>query len=602
MTGISLKDAATLAETEKLIESDPAAAAAKAREALARDPSDAAAYTLLGASLRRLGDHEAANEAELAAIEASARDPDLIRASQALKARYYQTSERIVRTVLAARPDDVVAIQTLGELAAAAGLMHEAEAHHRRALSFASGWEYARLHLANALNNQGRPSEALTELRKITGEMLEFEGFKMLLADTLSQVGECEEAIDVYRGILASDPTKLDICYRLAFLYNSIGANEEAVQSCRSALEVSPTAGKAWSTLADLKTYRFSDGDLEAMERALADPQLGREDRLRIEFALGKALEDRKQFRSSFEHYRRGNELRKGQLKYRPDWGAALLERVRSVFTSEFLESRGGKGNPAPDPIFIVGMPRSGSTLVEQILASHPLIEGTAELPDIDALATSLSPGHRDWDRSIRHLDRLPELSDEQLRELGGLYFERTRSVRKTDRAFFLDKMPSNWAHVGFIKLILPNARIIDVRRHPLACGFSNYKQLFGRGHEFSYDLAHIGAYYRYYVDAMAHFDAIAPGMVHRLIHEELVADPEGEIRRLLDFVGVPFDERCARFHETERSVRTPSAQQVRQPIRRDFADQWKAFESELGPLKEALGPALDHWDDPQNR
>lgn len=591
-----------MAEIEKLIESDPAAAAAKAREALARDPSDGAAYTLLGASLRALGQDGEANRAELAAIDASARDPELIRASQALKARDYRTSEQIVRSVLAARPNDVLAIQTLGELAAAAGLMHEAEAHHRRALLLARGWEYARLHLANALNNQGRPSEALAELRKIKGELLEFEGCKMLLADTLSQVGECEEAIDIYRGVLASDPSKLDIWYRLAFLYNSIGANEEAVQACRSALEVSPTAGKAWSTLADLKTYRFSDADVEALERALADPQLDREDRLRVEFALGKALEDRKDYSSSFEHYRRGNELRKGQLKYRPDWGAALLERVRAVFTSEFLEARGGKGDPAPDPIFIVGMPRSGSTLVEQILASHPLIEGTAELPDIDALATSLSPGRRDWDRSIRYLDRLPELSDEQLREFGSLYLERTRTVRKTDRPFFIDKMPSNWAHVGFIKLILPNARIIDARRHPLACGFSNYKQLFGRGHEFSYDLAHIGTYYRYYVHVMAHFDAVAPGMVHRLIHEELVADPAGEIRRLLDFVGVPFDQRCVRFHETDRSVRTPSAQQVRQPIRRDFADQWKAFDAELGPLKEALGPAMDHWDDPQHR
>lgn len=591
-----------MAETAKLIESDPAAAAAEARKALARNPSDAAAYRLLGASLRRLGDDDSANEAELAAIDASARDPDLIRASQALKARDYATSERLVRSVLTARPDDVLAIQTLGELAAAAGLVHEAESHHRRALSLAPGWEYARLHLANSLNNQGRPGDALAELRKIKGEILEFEGFKMLLADTLSQVGEGEEAIDVYRGILVSNPNQLDIWFRLAFLFNSIGKYEDAVQACRSALEISPTAGKAWSTLADLKTYRFSDEDLEALERALADPQLGREDRLRVEFVLGKALEDRKDFRSSFDHYQHGNQLRKGQLKYRPDWGAALLERIRAVFTSEFLESRGGKGDPAADPIFIVGMPRSGSTLVEQILASHPLIEGTAELPDIDALATSLSPDSREWDRSIRYLDRLPAVSDEQLREFGSLYLERTRVVRKTDRPLFLDKMPSNWVHVGFIKLILPNAKIIDVRRHPLACGFSNYKQLFGRGHEFSYDLAHIGTYYRYYVDVMAHFDAVAPGTVYRLIHEELVADPEGEIRRLLDFVGVPFDERCVRFHETERSVRTPSAQQVRQPIRPEFADHWKAFESELDPLKEALGPALDHWDDAQDR
>ena len=592
----------TLAEAENLIESDPAAAAAGAREVLALNPFDAAAHRVLGASLRRLGRDDEANQAELAAIEASGRDPELIQASQAFRARDYATSERMIRSILALRPNDVLAIQTLGELAVAAGLMHEAEAHHRRALSLAPGFEYARLHLANVLNNQGRPGEALAELRMIKGEMLDFEGFRMLLADALSQLGECDEAIDLYRGIVASDPSKLDVWYRLAFLFNAVGKNEEAIQACRSALEVSPSAGKAWSTLADLKTYRFSDEDIVALQSALDDPLLAREDRLRCHFALGKALEDREDFSASFDHYRRGNELRKGQLKYRRDWGAALLERVQSVFSREFLQSRAGEGNPAPDPIFIVGMPRAGSTLVEQILASHPLIEGTAELPDIDALAVSLSPDPSNGDRSIRYLDELAALSGAQLREFGDLYLERTRAVRKTDRPFFIDKMPSNWVHAGFIKLILPNARIIDVRRHPLACGFSNYKQLFGRGHEFSYDLADIGAYYCYYVAVMDHYDGVADGMVHRVVHEELVADPEREIRRLLDFVGVPFDERCVRYHETERSVRTPSAQQVRQPIRPEFTEQWKMFEAELDPLKKALGPALDHWNDPQSR
>jgi hypothetical protein len=247
-------------------------------------------------------------------------------------------------------------------------------------------------------------------------------------------------------------------------------------------------------------------------------------------------------------------------------------------------------------------MPRSGSTLVEQILASHPLIEGTGELPDIHALAISLDPDPRLGPRNIRYLDRLSALSGAQLRQLGGLYLERTRVQRKTERPFFIDKMPSNWAHVGFIKLILPNAKIVDVRRHPLACGFSNYKQLFGRGQEFSYDLAYIGTYYRDYTAVMAHFDAVAPGMIHRLIYEQLVADPEEQMRRLLDYLGLPFDQACLRFHETERAVRTPSSEQVRQPLRPDFANHWKAFQAELGPLKDALGPALDHWDDPQAR
>ncbi len=594
--------AVKLAEAERLMESDPAASVARAREVLTLNPSDLDALRIMGASLRRLGHDDEANQAELAAIQASGKDPEMVRASQAMAARDFRTAEAIFRTILQSRPNDAAAIQQLGEIAAAAGLTHEAEAQYRRALSLASGFEYARLHLANALNNQGRAGEALTELRKITGEILEFEGYKVLLADVLSQIGESDEAVDLYRDILASNPNMRDVWSRLAFLLSSAGKRDEAIDTCRAALKTLPGRGSPWWSLADLKSFRFNDEDVEAMDRMLGDSKVAVEDRLQVHFALGKALEDRKDFQSSFDHYRRGNALRKGQLKYSPDWGAALLERARAVFTREFLETHAGKGDPVPDPIFIVGMPRSGSTLVEQILASHPLIEGTAELPDINTLAISLHPDPRLGPRSIRYFDGLPMLSGAGLRELGGLYMERTRIQRKTDRPFFIDKMPSNWVHVGFIRLILPNAKIIDVRRHPLACGFSNYKQLFGRGHEFSYDLAHIGSYYKDYAAVMAHFDAVAPGMVHRLIHEQLVANPEGQIRRLLDFIGVPFDEACLRFHETERSVRTPSSDQVRQPLRPEFADHWKAFDAELGPLKEALGPALEYWNDPQPR
>jgi len=589
-----------LAEAKKLIEADPIAAAARAQEALALNPADVGAYGILGTSLRRLGLHEEASRAELSAIEASGKDPDLIRATRALKARDYATAELVLKGVLESRPNDVLAIQTLGEVAAAAGLLYDAEALHRRALELAPAFEYSRLHLANVLNNQGRPGEALSELRKTQGEMLDFKGYKMLLADVLGQIGESDEAIDLYRSILASDPGMRDIWSRLSFLLNSVGRRDEAIEACRTALRTWPGRGHAWWSLADLKTYHFTDEDIAAMERVLADPKIGTEDRMQIHFALGKAFEDRKDSQSSFDHYSRGNALRKGALKYNSDWGAALLERIRSIFTEEFLDLRAGKGDPSPDPIFIVGMPRSGSTLVEQILASHPLIEGTAELPDLNALAFSLCPDPRLGPRNIRYLDRLPSLSDTQLCELGGLYLERTRIQRKTGRPFFLDKMPSNWGHVGFIKLILPNAKIIDVRRNPLACGFSNYKQLFGRGHEFSYDLAHIGEYYKDYVAVMAHFDKVAPGAVHRVTHDRLVAEPEEEIRRLLDYLGLPFDQACLRFHETQRAVRTPSSQQVRQPLRPEFLDQWKAFERELGRLKDALGPALEHWDDAQ--
>jgi tetratricopeptide (TPR) repeat protein len=584
-----------LAEAEKLLEASPATAAIAARELLAENPSDAAALRLLGASLRRLGQADEANAAELFAIDASGNDPDLIRASQALKARDYATAEHVLRSVLSARPNDVLAIQTLGEVAAAMGLLNEAEAHHRMAVSLAPGFHYARLHLANVLNDRGKSGEALAELRKIAGPMCEFAGYRMLLADALSKVGQSMEAIALYREFAESNPRNLDVWARLAFLYKAIGQREEAIAASRSAIDAAPASGKAWWALADLKTYEFSEDDNDQLKRALGDPRTADEDRVGLHFALGKALEDREQFEDSFDHYRRGNERRASELKYDPHALTALAERIRTVFTRQFLESHAAAGNPAPDPIFILGMPRSGSTLIEQILASHPLIEGTAELPDIHVLAASIHP-----DASHGYLDRLASLSDAQLRELGTLYLERTRIQRKTDKPRFLDKMPNNWAHVGFIKLILPNAKIVDVRRQPLACGLSNYKQLFGRGQEFSYDLKHIGAYYRAYVDVMTHFDAVAPGTVHRVVYEQLIEDPDREIRRLLDYVGVPFDEACLRSHESDRPVRTASSEQVRQPLRSDVADHWKAFESELGPLKEALGPALDHWDDPQ--
>ena len=588
-----------IAEAEELIEANPVAAVARAREMLEASPGDASAYRLLGAALRRLGQDDEASRAELSAIEASGNDPDLVRANDALKARDFARAEFVLRAILKERPDDAAAIQLLGEVAAKVGLLIDAEEQHRRAVSLAPAFEYARLHLANVLNDQGRPGEALAELRNIHGEMLDFDGFKMLLADVLSQIGESEEAIDLYQQILASDPNKRDVWSRLSFLLNSAGKRDKAIEICRAALDVLPGRGHPWWSLADLKTYRFSDEDVAAMERVLANPDATTEDRIQVHFALGKTLEDRQNYQASFDHYRRGNELRAGQVRYHPESGTALLERIRSIFSEEFIQSRSGEGNPASDPIFIVGMPRAGSTLVEQILASHPQIEGTAELPDLHSLAISLQSNPRIGPRSLLYLDKLPQLSAMRLRELGSLYLERTRVQRKTDRPFFIDKLPSNWAHIGFIKLILPNAKVIDARRHPLACGWSNYKQLFGRGQEFSYDLGNIGAYYKSYVAVMQHYGEVVPGFVHRVIHEQLVVEPEREIRRMLDFVGLPFDEACLRFHETERSIRTPSSEQVRQPLRPNVITHWKRFEPELAPLKEALGFALEHWNDP---
>ncbi|HEU5286642.1 MAG TPA: sulfotransferase, partial [Sphingomicrobium sp.] len=316
----------------------------------------------------------------------------------------------------------------------------------------------------------------------------------------------------------------------------------------------------------------------------------------------GKALEDRREDEQAFAHYSEGNRIRAGQLHYDPQVITAHVEACEALFSRDFLAGRQGLGCAAPDPIFILGMPRAGSTLVEQILASHPLVEGTMELPDIIALSRRVGrsddEARSEPGKGMRYPAILAELTADELRALGQDYLDRTRIQRSSGKPFFIDKMPNNWTHTGFIRLILPNARIIDARRQPLACCFSNFKQHFARGQAFSYSLETLGAYYRDYVRLMAHFDWVLPGVVHRVIHEELVADPEAEIRRLLDALGLPFDDSCLRFYENTRPVRTASSEQVRRPISSEGLDQWRRFEEWLGPLKAALGPALGGWDD----
>ena len=537
----------------------------------------------------------APTQAEIDAMEASSRDPAIERAGEAMMNGDIYTAEATLREVLARRPNDFVAIRMLGEIAASVGILTDAEALFRQSLRLAPGFAYARLHLAAVLHDQDRPVEALAEIARMSGELVDYPETKALHADILENVGEYPGAIALYREIVAAYPSNLEAWTRLAFLLKTVGQSEQAVEAARAALRQRPEHGEAWWLLADFKTFKFTDEDIARLEQAIASP-LQDDDLLRLHFALGKALEDRKQPAESFRHYAAGNRIRAAQLAYDPNGITRFVDRSIALFTREFLSQRAGSGHLAPDPIFVLGLPRSGSTLVEQILASHPMIEGTAELPYIHALVRDIEPDPR-ADVATPYPELLAELPPERLRELGALYLERARAHRKTDRPFFIDKMPNNWMHVGFIQLILPNAKIVDTRRHPLATGYSNFKQLYARGQEFSYDLTHLGRHYADYVRMMAHFDQVSPGRVHRVTHERLVADTEGEIRRLLDALGLPFDEACLRFHESKRAVKSASAEQVRQPIRKNAADDWRAFESELEPLKRALGPALDNWD-----
>jgi len=528
-------------------------------------------------------------------MEAARCDPVLLRAGQALVDNDLPTAESILRPYLKRRPTDVAAIRMMAELAARIGRYRDSENLLRRALELAPGFTAARANLATVLYKQNRHGDAVAELERIEREGSANLGHISLKAAALGRIGGHEEALALYRVLLDARPNEPRLWMSFGHILKTVGEQAESIAAYRRALSIQPSLGEVWWSLANLKTVRFQEADIAAMEQALQEPGLGKDDRFHLHFALGKALEDKGEAEASFGHYAEGNRLRRSLFDYDPAIIHDHVERSIALFTPEFFARRGGQGCPAPDPIFILGMPRAGSTLVEQILSSHSQIEGTAELQDMPAIARRLDERKLRGDRS-RYPECLTDMEATQLRALGEEYLDRAKVQRFTDRPFFIDKLPNNWAHVGLIRMILPNARIIDARRHPLACCFSNFKQHYARGQKFSYDLGDIGQYYRDYVTLMRHFDAVLPGYVHRVIHEDLVDHAEAEVRRLLDFLGLPFDPGCMAFYENPRAVRTASSEQVRRPINREGLEQWKAFEPWVGPLKEALGPIVADW------
>jgi tetratricopeptide (TPR) repeat protein len=368
------------------------------------------------------------------------------------------------------------------------------------------------------------------------------------------------------------------------------GRQPEAIEAYRKCIELKPGFGTPWLSLANLKTLRFTPDDVAAMQSQLSLEELSREDRAQFEFALGKALEDAGDFASSFVHYASGNALRREVIHYQGESVTRLVQRSQALYTPEFFAARAGWGCQSAEPIFIVGLPRAGSTLLEQILASHSQVEGTRELTDVLGLAVELGDRDEEPGKPPLYPQSVARLSAAELAALGERYLAQTRAHRLLGRPRFIDKMGVNFIHVGLIHLMLPNARIIDARRSALGCCFSNFKQHFHRGLWFSYSLEDLGRHYRDYVTLMAHFDAVLPGRVLRVDYEEVVRDLEGEVRRLLDFCGLPFEEQCLRFHENRRIVATMSSEQVRQPLYAEGVGQWRNFEPWLGPLKEALG------------
>ncbi|WP_206365009.1 tetratricopeptide repeat-containing sulfotransferase family protein [Sphingomonas panacis] len=507
----------------------------------------------------------------------------LIEAALALHDNRLGDAEPRLRAHLKEDPFDVAAIRMMAELAGRIGRYRDAEALLRRALELSPAFTAARANLAIVLHRLNRPVEAIEQLDIVTEDEPDHLGHANLKAAALGRIGGFDEAITLYEQVLAKAPGQPRVWMSYGHMLKTVGRQADGIAAYRRALDLAPALGEVWWSLANLKTIRFDDADIVAMEAALALPDISDEDRFHLDFALGKAYEDRRQADRAFAHYAAGNTLRRRSVVYEPDETRRFVDQSIALFTPDFFAAHAEQGHNAPDAIFVLGMPRAGSTLVEQILSSHSLVEGTSELPDIPMLARRIKgyPG------------AVADLAPEDFAAMGAEYLKRAAIQRRTDAPFFIDKLPNNWAHAALIRLILPNATIIDARRHPLGCCFSNFKQHFARGQAFSYDLAEMGRYYRDYVRLMTHLDTAMPRPPHRVFYEAMVDDTEAQVRALLAACGLDFEPACLAFHQTERAVRTASSEQVRRPIFSEGKAAWLPFEPWLDPLKDALGDVL---------
>jgi tetratricopeptide (TPR) repeat protein len=565
--------------------------------AVSLDAQLATGWLALGELYSEIGDGKNADLAYSRHIKCSTRNPALLAAGAALYANRLAEAEKLLRSHLKGAANDVVALRMLAEVAGRLRRYRDAEALLRRCIELAPSFTAARHNLALVLHRESKAEEALAEIERLLAAEPRQAGYLNLKAAILGSIGEYGASLALYQEVLREYPNQAKVWMSYGHALKTAGQDQDGIAAYRRSIELQPLLGEAYWSLANLKTFRFAPADVSAMRSALAmaDPDLDVHERLHFHFAMGKALEDENSYDESFAHYAEGNRLRKRELHYDPAEHTARTRRSKVLFTREFFSDRAGLGCSAFDPIFIVGLPRSGSTLLEQILASHSQVEGTMELGDITAMARSLA-----WQPHAaepgRYPDALAALPPERWRSLGDEYLARTRIHRKKGTPFFIDKMPNNFAHIGLIHLILPNAKIIDARRHPLACCFSGFKQHFAMGQNFSYSLEDIGKYYRDYVELMAHFDGVLPQRVHRVFYETLVEDTESEVRRLLDYCGLPFEPSCLRFYENSRAVRTASSEQVRRPIYRDGVEHWRNFEAYLDPLKQALAPVLNDY------
>jgi tetratricopeptide (TPR) repeat protein len=572
-----------------------AEAVAALEKVVAAMPDHPEAWRLLADHAAAVGDTDKSEAAHLRHLRCASHNPDLQKAAAAMIANELPVAERLLKAYLKAAPTDVTAARMLAEVAVRVGRNDEAQALLEYCLELAPGFSGARYNLAILLHRTNQSNGALAEVEKLLAEDPKRPGYRNLAAVVCSRIGEYERSSEFYQSLLEEYPDNAKVWLSYAHVLKTEGKREQCEAAYRKAIERDAGFGEAYWSLANLKTFRFTPDDIKNMNSQLARDSLELSSRVQFHFALGKSAEDEGDHALSFKHYDSGNRLHGSDLNYQSQQNTARGERIKSRFTADFFRDREGMGCTESGPIFIIGMPRAGSTLLEQILASHSMVEGTTELPDIITLAKELRSRAAEDEAGV-YDGVLARMSPTELEELGRQYLERTRIHRKTDKPFFIDKMPNNFLHIGLIQVSLPNARIIDARRHPLACCFSNFKQYFARGQSFSYSLEDVGYFYRDYVDLMDHYDAVLPDRIHRVIYERLVNDTEGEVRSVLEYCGLPFEEGCLRFFENKRPVRTASSEQVRQPIYQSGVEQWRHYDAFLAPLRDALGIALEDY------
>lgn len=556
-------------------------------EATRLNPALKAAWSALVELLSKAGRHDEAARAKGQVDYLNALSPPLLSALSFVHDGKLGKAEKISREILQRDPANVEAMHILAQVGVAMNVLDDAEYLLESALAFDPGNLRVHTDYVGVLQKRQRHALALVEAEKLLAIDPSNPVFRTLVANASLAAGSFEDAVAGYDAVLQQWPKAATIHLSRGHALKTIGRQDEAISAYRSAYDAEPSFGDAFWSLANLKTYRFSQDELEHMARAEADPRVSREDRVHLRFALGKALEDRGEFARSFEYYESGNALQRSRISYDADIFDREVADVIARYDRSFFTVRAGFGVEARDPIFIVGLPRAGSTLVEQILASHSAVDGTAELPYVIGIAHQIDddPKHRSRTSGAATLETL---TAERAAELGVQYLEQA-SFHRGGRPLFIDKMPNNFRHIALIHLMLPNAKIIDVRRDPMGCCFSGFKQLFAQGQEFSYNLNDIGRYYRGYVRVMDHWAETMPGRVLNVRYEDVIADIDGQVRRILDYCDLPFEENCLRFHETRRAVRTASSEQVRQPLYRSGLDQWRSYEPFLGELRQCL-------------